>query len=216
MTAAVGSPYAQHEVRNELKPSKLDGLSDEMLEQHWKLYKGYVTNVNLLNKTVWDCLESGGALNEPRMAETQRRLGFEYNGMILHEHYFEQMKTVPRALPPSSALAKSFTDGFGGVDRWREQFTQIGKMRGVGWVVTSLSPSSHRLINLWIGDHEVGHVAGFVPVVVMDVWEHAYVGDFGSSAEGRAKYIDVFLRNLDWDVIAARLPEARPVGPNRR
>ncbi len=205
MTTTLELPYLTYEVKNNLKPKPLNGLSNKMMEQHWMLYKGYVTNVNLLNKTVWDCLNSGEALHEPRMAEVQRRLGFEYNGMVLHEYYFEQLKRDTLRPAFTSDFSKKLNDDFGSADRWQKQFTDIGKMRGVGWVITALDPGSKRLINMWVSDHEIGHVAGFIPIVVMDVWEHAYVGDFGPNAEGRTSYIETFFRNLDWDVLAKRL-----------
>jgi Fe-Mn family superoxide dismutase len=169
------------------------------------LYKGYVTNVNLLNRTLSNALESGEALYEPKLAEVQRRLGFEYNGMILHELYFEALKKHPAALNDTSNLHKKISDDFESVERWKKQFSEIGRMRGIGWVITYLDPASKHLINTWIGDHANRHIAGFKPIVVMDAWEHAYVGDFGSTSEGRSGYIDSFFRNLNWDVVAQRL-----------
>lgn len=197
-------PYLNYEVKNKYKPGPLNGLSEKMMDQHWMLYKGYVTNVNLLNKTIWDCLDSGDDLNEPRMAEVQRRLGFEYNGMVLHEYYFEALKKGASAPDSSSDLYKKISNDFGGFERWKKQFIEIGKMRGIGWVITSLDSNSNRLINLWVSDHEIGHIAGFVPLIVMDVWEHAYVGDFGPNSDGRLKYIEAFFQNLNWDVILER------------
>jgi len=204
MTTMTALPALAYQVKNDLKPGPLEGLSEKMIDQHWMLYKGYVTNVNLLNQTVRDCLDSGGQLNEPRMAEVQRRLGFEYNGMILHEYYFGSLAKGSRSLSQSSDLHKKLNEDFGGFDRWRKQFVEIGKMRGVGWAITYLDPFCQRLVTAWVSDHEVGHIAGFIPIVVMDVWEHAFVTDYGNSAEGRGQYIEAFFGNLDWDVIAER------------
>jgi superoxide dismutase, Fe-Mn family len=198
-------PYLTYEGQTKLKPEPLKGISNGMMDQHWMLYKGYVTNVNLLNKIIWDCLEEDKDLHEPKMAEVQRRLGFEYNGMVLHEYYFEALKKDVHEPSTTSKLHTKLTTDFGSMDRWRKQFTEIGKMRGVGWVLTSLDPSSNRLINTWVSDHEVGHIAGFKPIVVMDVWEHAYVGDYGPNTDGRARYIEAFFQNLNWDVVAKRL-----------
>lgn len=208
MSTITKLPYLNYEVKSELKPGPLEGLSEKMIDQHWMLYKGYVTNVNLLNKTIWDCLEQDKALNEPRMAESQRRLGFEYNGMVLHEYYFGALKKDVHQPDTKSDLHTKISADFGSFAHWRKQFTDIGKMRGIGWVVTSLDPASKRLVNFWISDHEVGHVAGFRPIVVMDVWEHAYVSDYGSTAEGRTGYIEAYFQNLNWDVIAERLNSA--------
>jgi len=205
MSVTAVLPYPTYQVKNNLKPETLDGLSDKLLDQHWMLYKGYVTNVNLLNKSIWDCLNAGGELNEPRMAEVQRRIGFEYNGMVLHEYYFGAMKKGVQEPSPSSDLHKKLSDDFGGFERWRKQFMEIGKMRGVGWVISYIDPSCQRFINVWVSDHEVGNIAGFIPIVAMDVWEHAYVTDYGTNAQGRAEYIQAFFRNLDWNVVAERL-----------
>lgn len=204
MPAITELPYPHHEVKKELEPQSLRGLSKPLLDQHWMLYKGYVTNVNLLNKIIWDTMEPERRLNEPRTAEAQRRLGFEYNGMILHELYFEALKKKPTPLLPADDMAKQLVRDFGGFDRWKKQFSEIGKMRGVGWALLSRDPGTQRLINSWVEEHDKGVVVGHRPLVAMDVWEHAFVGDYGPSAEGRAKYIDAFFENLDWGVVSSR------------
>ena len=165
--------YAAYQVRQDLKPKGLVGLSGKLIDEHWKLYEGYVTNVNLLNKLIWDVAEAKEELNNAAHSEIQRRLGFEYNGMVLHEYYFGAMRKGVE-LSPSSPLVSKLKEDFGGVDRWKKQFMEIGKFRGVGWVVLSYDPLAGRLQNFWITDHESGNVAGFIPVLVMDVWEHAY------------------------------------------
>ncbi len=194
-------------MRQDLKPKGLDGLSEKLIDQHWKLYEGYVTNTNLLNKLVWDVADSKKELNNAEHSEIQRRLGFEYNGMVLHEYYFGAMKKGIE-FPPNSSLVSKMKEDFGGFDRWKKQFMEIGKFRGVGWVVLSYDPLSKRLQNFWITDHEVGNVAGFIPILVMDVWEHAYVLDYGSSSAvgvGRGAYLETYFKNIDWGVVSERL-----------
>lgn len=211
MTQTAQNPYAAYKVRQDLKPKDLDGLSEKLIDQHWKLYEGYVTNTNLLNKLVWDAAEAGQELNNAKHAEIQRRLGFEYNGMVLHEYYFGALKSGPGPEAASPA-ARKIAEDFGGFDRWKKQFTEIGKFRGVGWVVLNYDPSLRRLNNFWITDHEVGNVAGFVPILVMDVWEHAYVLDYGASAApgtGRPAYLESYFRNIDWETVSARLEAAQ-------
>lgn len=210
MSAIAANPYATYQVRPDLKPENLDGLSEKMIDQHWKLYEGYVTNTNLLNKLVWDAADAGKALSHAEQAEVQRRLGFEYNGMVLHEYYFGALKRGAKA-EPEKTLRSKLDEDFGGFDRWKKQFVEIGKMRGVGWAILSYDPLSRRLNNFWITDHEIGNVAGFLPIAVMDVWEHAYVLDYGASAAagvGRAAYIDAYFRNLDWETVSKRLETA--------
>jgi Fe-Mn family superoxide dismutase len=150
--------------------------------------------VNALNERL-------GALSEKKeysteFAELKRRLGFEYNGMILHEHYFAILKSGQKPLGDFAELTKLFKKSFGGFGGWKEEFTAMGKMRGVGWVILYFDPRTQQLTNHWISMHEEGHPAGFAPILVMDVWEHAYMVDHG--ADGRANYIEAFLKNVDW------------------
>ena len=197
-----------YSVRKELKPKDLDGFSAELIDEHWKLYEGYVANTNALNEAIQNAFSEGLELNKPPIAEMQRRLGFEYNGMILHEYYFGALKKGTRKPPENSELGQKLALDFGSFDRWLKQFSEIGRTRGIGWVVTSLDPASGRLHNFWIGDHEIGHVAGFLPIIVMDMWEHSFVTDYGASAVGRGEYLKAYLLNLDWDVTAERLQRA--------
>lgn len=163
------TPY---KVRQELRPVKLAGISEDQIAQHWTLYEGYVKNVNLLNQKIQTLTsnEYYGA----EFSELKRREGFEYNGMILHEHYFGGLRADQPSLKADSALAGRLQEDFGGQAGWKKQFTAMGKMRGVGWVILYHDRRLDRLSNFWVRSHEDGHPAGFTPVVVMDVWEHAY------------------------------------------
>ncbi len=205
-TVTIAAP--SYKVQQSLKPQKLEGLSEKMMDQHWKLYDGYVTNTNFLNKAIWDAVDSGADVNKPPIAELQRRLGFEYNGMVLHEYYFGALRAGTKEPSSSTALGRKLTEDFDSFDRWKKQFSDIGKIRGVGWVMTSLDPLSNRLNTFWVSDHEIGQIAGFIPVIVMDMWEHAFVTDYGATADGRAKYLDAYLKNLDWETTAQRLASA--------
>jgi Fe-Mn family superoxide dismutase len=194
----------RYEVRQELRPKDLPGISEDQLAQHWKLYEGYVKNVNLLNEKL-------AALSEkkeygPEFAELKRRQGFEYDGMILHEHYFGVLKAGQKPLGESAALSKQMKKSFGGFERWKDEFAAIGKMRGVGWAILYFDPRARVLTNHWIGMHEVGHPAGFVPILVMDVWEHAYMVDGG--VDGRPRYIEAFFKNVDWSKVDRALAQA--------
>lgn len=184
----------RYEARKDLRPRQLAGIGEEQIAQHWTLYEGYVKNVNLLNEKL--AALSGKNDFGPEFAELKRRLGFEYDGMILHEHYFGILKAGQKPLAEESTLAQLMKKSFGGFDAWRAEFTAIGKMRGVGWAILYLDPSVAELTNHWIGLHEDGHPAGFLPILVMDLWEHAYMVDAGAS--GRPLYVNAFLDNVDW------------------
>jgi len=197
----------------EFNLSNLKGISDETLEMHFKLYEGYVKETNKLNQRIAEFIKDGKVDQEemPAYSELTRRLGFEYNGMVLHEYYFENMKSYGGTgdpAPPSTFRAAA-ESSFGSYEIWKADFVGIGKMRGVGWAICCENPANGRLSNHWISLHEMGNVAGFLPVLVMDVWEHAYLLDY-KPAE-RPKYIEAFFSNIDWQAAERRLsqPSAR-------
>jgi Fe-Mn family superoxide dismutase len=184
----------------------LSGISDRTLEMHFKLYEGYVKETNRLTEKIAEFLKDGRVDQEdmPAYSELKRRLGFEYNGMVLHEYYFGNLKKQGGGDPArASAFGQAVEASFGPYALWKADFIGIGKMRGVGWAICYQDPASGRLSNHWITLHEVGNVAGFHPVLVMDVWEHAFLLDY-KPAE-RPKYIEAFFANIDWNAVEGRL-----------
>jgi Fe-Mn family superoxide dismutase len=141
----------------------------------------------------------------PAYSELTRRHGFEFNGMVLHEYYFDNMKSGGGLGDPdrTAPFAKAAEASFGSYEIWKADFVGIGKMRGVGWAICYRNPANGRLSNHWITLHETGNVAGFDPVLVMDVWEHAFLLDY-KPAE-RPKYIEAFFSNIDWTTVERRL-----------
>jgi Fe-Mn family superoxide dismutase len=184
--------------------SGLTGISDKTLEMHFKLYEGYVTNTNLLTEKINDILADGQVDKEemPAYSELTRRLGFEYNGMVLHEYYFGNMKQNGGG-DPSPGFRSAVERSFPSFDIWRTDFVSVGKMRGVGWAICYLDPANGRLSNHWIELHQNGNVTGFIPLLVMDVWEHAFLLDYKPA--DRPKYIEAFLANVDWSAVEGRL-----------
>lgn len=179
-----------------------NGLSKEQLEQHFKLYQGYVNNTNTLNARLKELLDSGIA-GTPECNEIKRRLGFEYSGMRLHEFYFGNLTPNGSALEEGSPLRAKIVEDFGSFENWEKDFRATGLMRGIGWAVLFQDPCSKRLQNFWLGDHENGHPAGFSPVLVMDVWEHAFTVDYKPTEKGN--YVNAFFQNIDWAAAEARL-----------
>jgi len=177
------------------------GFSDQLLNNHFTLYQGYVKNTNALAETLERLLKEGKA-GTMEFAELKRRFGWEFNGMRLHEYYFGNMTKARKALPGDSGLAKQIAEVFGSFDNWRKGFTSVGAMRGVGWVVLSYDPAMARLFNVWIDEHDSGHLMGTVPLLVMDVFEHAFMIDYGLK---RAEYVEAFMHAIDWSVVQKRL-----------
>ena len=189
--------------------SDLTGISNETLAMHFKLYEGYVANTNVLNERIAELI-SGGELDAAKSAaysELKRRFGFEYNGMVLHEYYFENMMKQGTGDPAKdSAFVKAVEESFGSYDVWKADFNATGKMRGVGWAATYQDPSNGQISNHWINLHETGNVAGYKPILIMDVWEHAFIKDYAPA--DRPKYIEAFFANINWDMVNSRLTTA--------
>jgi superoxide dismutase, Fe-Mn family len=187
--------------------SGLKGISDQTLEMHFKLYEGYVKETNNLTNRITEFIQDGNVDQEemPAYSELTRRLGFEYNGMVLHEYYFDNLQKGGGTGDPtkSSQFTKAAEATFGTYDIWKADFVGIGKMRGVGWAVCSQNPANGRLLNHWITLHETGNVAGFTPILVLDVWEHAFLLDYKPA--DRPKYIEAFFSNIAWQTVEDRL-----------
>lgn len=180
----------------------LAGISDATLEEHFKLYGGYVTNMVSIGEKV-KALAAEGKYNTPEYNELKRRIGFELDGVILHELYFENMTPNGGAIPQGSTLYNKLVECFGSYENWEADFKATGMMRGIGWAVLYQCPQSGYLFNVFAGEHENGHPVGAIPVLIMDVWEHAYTMDFKPT--GRKGYIDAFFQNICWKTAESRL-----------
>ncbi len=175
------------------------GFSDTLLKNHFTLYEGYVKNTNTLIET----LRSGKhAAGTPEFNELTRRFGWEWDGMRLHELYFGNMKNGGQALTVGSELEKVLTHVWGSVENWQKDFIAVGAMRGIGWAILSYDPEKQMVFNTWVNEHDGGHLAGAKPILVMDVFEHAYITDYGIK---RADYIQSFMNAIDWSVAEARI-----------
>ena len=177
----------------------MEGFSDEMLKDHFRLYRGYVANSNKLLARLNELLDADMTATA-EYAELKRRLGWEMNGMVLHEYYFANLGGTG-AIDEDSELYEQIVDDFGSFDRWKKDFIATASMRGIGWVILSKDPATGRLINLWIEQHDGGNVASLRPVLVMDVFEHAYITDYRLD---RAGYMGSFFANIDWDEACSR------------
>jgi len=178
----------------------IPGFSETLLKNHFTLYQGYVTNTN----KVLDSLD--GMLKEnktgmPEYSELKRRLGWEFNGMRLHELYFDNLGGKS-PLNKNGKLAQRLVDSFGSIENWEKDFKATGSMRGIGWCVLYQDTADGRLINFWINEHDVSHPAGCNPLLIMDVFEHAYLTDYGLK---RADYIEAFMKNANWSMVENRI-----------
>lgn len=172
----------------------LPGFSDTLLKNHFTLYQGYVTNVNRLQEELEKMLAEGKA-GTPQYNELKRRFGWEFNGMRMHEIHFGRMTKTRAQMDNSSALAKKISEDFGSNENWEKDFKTTAGMRGMGWTVLYFDPVQKQLFNVWVNEHDVGHFAGCKPLLALDVFEHAYMLDYGLK---RADYIEAFFKVIDW------------------
>src|SRR3989344_7700220 len=166
------------------------GFSEQMLKNHFTLYQGYVKNVNALLEKL-KTTPSG----TPEWSELKRRCGWEWNGMRLHELYFGNMTKTATAINDSAPLTQKIIAAFGSSEQYEKNFRDVTSLRGIGWVITSYDAQSDHLCNVWVSDHAENHLAGAIPLLVMDMWEHAFTLDYGLK---RAGYVEGFMKGIDW------------------
>ena len=174
------------------------GFSDNLLNTHFGLYQGYVKNTNMLADRLKELTEKAGP---GEYAELKRRFGWEFNGMRLHEYYFENLTKEQKAFDNNSELVKKIIADFGSYESWEKDFKVIGAMRGIGWVILYYDSLADSLFNVWINEHDSGHFAGATPILIMDVFEHAFMLDYGLK---RTDYIESFFNAIDWGAVIKR------------
>ncbi|PIR04086.1 MAG: superoxide dismutase [Candidatus Magasanikbacteria bacterium CG11_big_fil_rev_8_21_14_0_20_39_34] len=176
-----------------------DGFSDNQLNTHFKLYEGYVANTNKVMEklhTLQTVADFG-----PEYAEMKRRFGWEFGGMRLHEYYFENMTSQKKEFDKGSALAKKLEETFGSLDNAKRDFISTGSLRGIGWAVMTYDKRSDKIFHVWVNEHDLGHLVGTEPLLIMDVFEHAFVFDYGMK---RAEYIEAFMNAVNWEEVNKR------------
>ncbi|USN89212.1 MAG: superoxide dismutase [Candidatus Nomurabacteria bacterium] len=180
---------------------KLDGISEDTINNHLGLYQGYVKHVNLIQDKI-AAYSNDPENNAFAIAEMQRRLGFEFGGMRNHEYYFAQFEEGAKPLPEGS-LKHKLEEQWGSVDNWLARFKEIAKTRGVGWTMLYHDPHTDQLVQTWVDEQHMGQLADLDIILALDMWEHSYMRDYVSGDKG--KYIDAFFKNLNWEVISGRL-----------
>ena len=190
----------KYEIKNFDGLLGLAGFSNALLKDHFTLYQGYVNNFNKLNDLIVE-IEKADKFGSPEYAELNRRFGWEFNGMRLHEYYFENLSKGQNSFDVSSELGGIINSEFGSFEAFQKDFKAMAAMRGIGWVILYLDPETSRVFNVWVNEHDAGHFTGCVPLLVMDVFEHAYMPDYGIK---RADYIEAFFKAIDWQVVEKR------------
>ncbi|MFH1784805.1 MAG: Fe-Mn family superoxide dismutase [Candidatus Micrarchaeota archaeon] len=190
-----------YEVKNFEHLIGTEGFSDQLLKNHVTLYQGYVANSNKVSDLLGGMLKEGKT-NTPEYAELKRRFGWEYNGMVLHEYYFGNITKIGKPLADGSEISEQIKKDFGSFENWEKDFKATGAMRGIGWVILYYDPCANKLVNVWINEHDIGNLVGALPLLVMDVFEHAFMVDYGLK---KADYINAFFKAIDWETVDKRM-----------
>ena len=174
----------------------MKGFSDIMLTNHFTLYEGYVKNSNLLMTRLDGDIESGSV----EYYELKRRLAWEIDGMRMHELYFKNLSKDKKEIgkETKNLLEKNFST----LENWQKSFNTNCLIRGIGWVMLLQDNQTKEVFHTWIGEHNQGHILDCKVLLVMDMWEHAYMTDYGIK---KAEYIEAFWNNIDWNVVENRL-----------
>ncbi len=182
----------------------LEGISEEQIKVHLGLYDGYVKHTNLVMEQIAKLKETGA---DPYVvAELRRRFAFEFDGMRMHEYYFEQLEGGAHAPDAGSALAQAATEKYGSADALVAHMKEVAGSRGIGWVVVYADPRAGMLHTTFVADHELGQLAGLPVILALDLWEHAFMVDYRPAT--KKDYVEAFFANLSWGVVERRFEEA--------
>jgi Fe-Mn family superoxide dismutase len=204
MIVSVETKIGTYTVKNFSHLLGLEGIGETTLKNHFKLYEGYVNNTNQLIEKLQSMTPEGKPSLE--YAELKRRFGFEFSGMRLHEYYFGNLIKGGKALAKDCPLGRKIDEQYGSLENWQKHFLATGLMRGIGWAILYYDANNDDLLNIWVDEHQVNNLPGCTPVLVMDVWEHAYMTDYQLD---RAGYIDAFMKNLNWEEVSWRFNAAK-------
>lgn len=191
------------------RPWLLSGLSLDLIVSHYENnYGGALRRLNAIAaqlETLDFATAPGYVVNGLKREEL-----VALNSTLLHELYFASLGGDGQ---PSGAIAEALARDFGSVKRWRQEFDAMGYALGggSGWVLLTYVPRDGRLVNQYAAEHSQA-VAGGIPILALDMYEHAYHMEFGANARA---YVDAFMRNVDWTAVAARLEDAVKVAPPR-
>ncbi|MFT5179767.1 MAG: Fe-Mn family superoxide dismutase [Candidatus Paceibacteria bacterium] len=183
----------------------LKGISEKSVEEHLKLYSGYVKHTNLILDKIEELKDD--EQNAYALSEMTRRFSFEFDGMRNHEYYFSSLSGGAQEFNSESQLGKKIVEDFGSFDAWLARFKTIAKTRGVGWAILYYDKQTDQLLSSWVDEQHLGQLSGLSPILTLDVWEHSFVADYQPS--GKGQYIDDFFDNLNWKKVEENFDTAK-------
>jgi Fe-Mn family superoxide dismutase len=184
---------------------ELKGLSKKQIDVHLALYEGYVKHVNLILDTIKRLREEDAEKNAFVINELRRRLSFEFDGMRMHEYYFEQFENGAEVPDDRSPLRDAVAEKYGDWNGFLAHIKEVAGTRGIGWVIVYYDPAARTMHTAWVGDHELGQFAGLPIILAVDMWEHAFMVDYVPA--DKKSYVEAFLENVNWDIVEKRYLE---------
>lgn len=184
---------------------ELKGISSKNIEEHLKLYAGYVKHANLILEKI-NNLDSSDSTNSYIISELNRRFAFEFGGVRNHEYYFSSLENGSAPLPPNSSLMLAIQKDFTSFENWLNKFKKMASTRGIGWAMLSYDKKTGQLFNHWVDEQHIGHLVSTSPILCLDMWEHAFVYDYATSE--KSNYVDAYFLNLNWETIEKNYKEA--------
>ncbi|HBB54000.1 TPA: superoxide dismutase [Candidatus Nomurabacteria bacterium] len=188
---------------------ELKGISVKNIEEHLKLYAGYVKNTNLILEKIpeYESYAKEDTFAPYVVSEIQRRFSFEFNGMRNHEYYFKSLESGAKSLSANSQLKTAIEKFAPSFDAWLAGFKTLAMTRGIGWAVLGYDKKTEQLVHIWIDEQHLGQLNGVEWVLGIDMWEHAFIYDYPTSE--KKKYVEAFFANLNWEVIEKNFKAAQ-------
>lgn len=186
----------------------LKGISSKTIEEHLKLYSGYVKNANNILDMLVKYHTDDMVGNAYIIGELHRRFSFEYNGIRNHEIYFSSLEGGAKPLANGSAFKKILETEAGSIDNFLAGFKNMAvTTRGIGWAVLWYDKKDERLLGSWVDEQHFGQLQNCTPIIALDMWEHSYVADYLPS--GKKQYVEDYFANLNWEVVEENFRKAK-------
>lgn len=185
---------------------ELKGISGKNIEEHLKLYSGYVKNTNLVNQKLYELWTEDPEKNTYLINELVRRFSFEYNGMRNHEIYFDLLSDGSSELKDGE-LKNAIEESYGTVETFIKYFKTLAMIRGIGWAMLWFDKKENKLLTSWVDEQHLGQLQGCSPIIALDMWEHSYVSDYEPS--GKKQYVEDFFTNLNWEKVQRNFLSAK-------
>lgn len=189
---------------------ELKGISRKAIDEHVKLYGGYVKNVNAIFAKLTEYM-ADSEKHALALAELQRRFSFEFNGMRNHEYYFRSLEGGAAPLAAGSALRAAIEAEWGSFDSWLATFKSIALTRGIGWAMLYWDPrggnGAGQLVHAWVDEQHLGQLNGCQLILGLDMWEHSFLFDYVPA--DKKKYVEAFFENVNWGVVEENFKSAQ-------